>query len=94
MSRDSNSTYRDELAAAQARVAVLEEKLTERERATEDPPEAEAEGAEADDLVMAQLLEQRRTLEAQGRQLTFWVLTALWAAPGLVGLLAIGVNLT
>jgi hypothetical protein len=71
----SPSTYRDELAAAQGRVAVLEEKLAERER----EHEGEDDEDEDEDPVIARLLEQRRALEQQASRTSHWWLATLVA---------------
>jgi hypothetical protein len=74
--RPPGSAYRDELAAAQARVAVLEERLAERAR-DEDEDKDEDKDKDEDGPEVVELLEQRRALEKQARRMTHWSWGAL-----------------
>ncbi len=60
---DSSSPYRDELVAAQARIAKLEEQLALRSLGDEH---------EDDDPVIARLLEQRREIEKTANRRADW----------------------
>lgn len=67
----STSSYRDELAAARARVASLEEQLAEREQ------RAAGEDDEEQDPVLGRLLGQRRAVDRRANQQSYLLIAGL-----------------